>query len=70
MVGQASSLSIRDDGQPRVLRGASHRQSKRIKKRLLCFARNDNPLPPVTEWLRRFADSTWTGLRRSSIVQP
>jgi hypothetical protein len=34
MVGQASSLSIQNDGQPRVPRGASHQQSKRLKAKI------------------------------------
>ncbi len=39
MVGQASSLSIRDDGQSRVSRGTSHRQSERRSKEKMAFPR-------------------------------
>jgi hypothetical protein len=55
MVGQASSLSVTDDGQPRVLRGASHRQSRlRSCMRLLRSARNDKLSPALTEGLPCF----------------
>ncbi len=50
MVGQASSLSIRDDGQDARPTG---NLSAVWRKRLLRFARNDNPLAHVSEWLQR-----------------